>query len=770
MKKASLFLILFLFVTLTQAQTVVINEFMAKNTSTIQDKDGDFSDWIEIYNTSNSTINLLAYSISDDISDLGKWTFPDINISPKSYLLIFASDKNILDTTELHTNFKISSGGEELFLSNNVEIVIDQTSSINLTDDESYCRVPDGNTVWLITDNSSPGASNDFSNQLIFSNQEGFYSLPFTLAINSYLGDTIYYTLDGSIPTEDSNIFADSLSILNKNTQPNIISEIPTSPEQDLIAYKAWESPSVVINKATTLRCSSFRNDMRTSKIYTKTYFVDDEIFDKYSIPIISLITDEDHLFDYNSGLYVPGVHFNMTNPEWTGNYFMRSDSWEREVHIEYFDQEGNLGFSQDAGIRIQGGKTRQAAQKSLRLYARNEYGKKYFNYNLLPNRQVDQYKRFLLRTTMAAWVDSGEPIITDVLAQTISSSLNIDYQEFQPVIVYVNGEYWGIHTIRDRIDERYIEYIHDIDKDSVEFKGTENIAYDSLMLFIEHNNLEQNSHYEYVKTQIDIDNYIDYTIAELFFKNYDWPVNNMEIWRKIPNGKWRWILYDLDAGFNGANYNMILHATRNDSTVTWPNPPSSTFLFRNLLKNENFKSQFINRYAEILNNDFDSDKMINKLDSIKELYSPEIPDHMDRWNYPNTYESWEEDIANSLLSFIEKRSCVVRENIMEYFNLTEFNFDCNTKVNNPYETDNIVIAPNPNNGEFFLLNKHIDLRNASIIITNINGQLVYREGNIDLMRNEKKYFELSYLPNNLYMLQIISNDYSVQMKIIKTN
>lgn len=739
---------------------------MAKNETTIQDEDGDFSDWIEFYNTSNSPISLLNYSLSDDNNNLNKWIFPEITILPHSYLLIFASNKDRLDTTELHTNFKISSSGEKLYLLNDLGTIIDQTNSVNLSDDESYGRIHDGDTSWIVTNTPTPNSSNVTSNQLIFSNPEGFYTTPFSLIINSLFDDTIYYTLNGDIPTENSNIFTDSLFINNKNSQPNIISEIPTTPEQHLISYKAWESPSEIIDKATILRCASYRNGQRTSKIYTKTFFVDDEIIGKYTLPIISLITEEENLFNPDSGIFVPGINFDINNPEWTGNYFMHGDNWERDIHIEYFEKDGNLGFSQDAGIRIQGGKTRQASQKSLRLYARNEYGKKYFDYRLLPQKQVNKYKRFILRTTMGAW--GGQTIIKDALAQNISSSLNLDYQDFQPVIVYINGEYWGIQTIRDRIDERYIEYTHNIDKDSVEFKEWGNIAYENLIEFIENNSLEYNSNYEYVKTQIDIENYIDYTIAELFFANYDWPANNMKLWRKIPDGKWRWVLYDLDAGFGNESYNMFDHSTKNDSSVTWPNSPSSTFLFRNLLKNETFQSLFINRYADILNNDFDIAIMTNKLDSIKELYNPEITKHIGRWNYPNSFNSWEEAINDDLLSFLQKRPCAVRDNIMTFFNLTNFDFVCNSNINK-VNNNNLILAPNPNNGNFFLFNNYLDIVNATIIIININGQILYKEDNVDIMKNERKYLDLSNLSNNVYILQIISDNYSEQKKIIIT-
>lgn len=760
--KETLLLILCLATTYINSQSLLINEFMASNNISIEDEDGDFSDWIELYNATNSPVDLFNYSLSDDSNNLDKWVFPAITILPHSYLLVFASDKNKLDTTELHTNFKISSSGEELYLSNNLGAIIDQTNAVNLSADESYGRIPDGDANWVVINTPTPNITNNYSNQLIFSDQEGFYTSSFSLKINALLDDTIYYTLNGDIPTEHSNIFTDSLLIINRSNQLNTVSEIPTTPAQKVISYKAWEVPPKAIDKATILRCASYRKGVRTSKIYSKTFFVNAEIKDKYTIPIISIITEEKNLFNADSGLFVPGVNFDVDDPEWTGNYFEKGDDWERGIHIEYFNKNGMIGFSQDAGLRIHGGKTRQASQKTLRLYARNEYGEKYFNYKLLPKRNVNKYKRFLLRTTMGAW--GGQTIIKDILAQNISASLNIDHQKFQPVIVYINGEYWGIHTIRDRIDERYIEYTHNVDKDSIEFKEGWEISNGPLAAFIKNNSLEQQGNYEYVKTKIDIDNYIDYTIAELFFANYDWPSNNIKLWRKIPDGKWRWVLYDLDAGFLEVNDEMLVHTTKNDSSVFWPNSPSSTFLFRNLLKSASFQTQFINRYAEILNLNFDVEIMKNKLDSIKKIYRPEIIDHIERWNYPDSFDDWEKDIENELLFFIKNRSCAVKNNIMAFFNLSSFDFNCNFNVD---EVGGLFIAPNPTNGSFMLFNNYLDIKNVTITITNISGQIIYNENNVDIIKNEAKHFDLPNLSNNLYVLQIISDNYSGQKKIM---
>ena len=153
MKGKLIIIIFFLSVISVNGQSLIINEFLTNNGSTIQDEDGDFSDWIELYNTTNSTVNLLNYSLSDDINNLNKWVFPEITLLPHSYLLVFASNKNRLDTTELHTNFKISSSGEELYLSNNNGAIVDQTNSVYLSTDESYGRIPDGDTSWSVINN-----------------------------------------------------------------------------------------------------------------------------------------------------------------------------------------------------------------------------------------------------------------------------------------------------------------------------------------------------------------------------------------------------------------------------------------------------------------------------------------------------------------------------------------------------------------------------------------------------------------------------------------
>ncbi|MDA3891110.1 MAG: CotH kinase family protein [Salinivirgaceae bacterium] len=756
-------------------QHIVINEFMSNNKTSIQDLDNDFSDWIELYNKSDYAINIANYKLSDDETDLEKWVFPHIVIPSKKYLLVFASGKNLLDTNELHANFKLSSNGETIYLSNALNIIIDQTQNNALSENEVCIRYPDGSNTWLTTSSFTPNSSNKTLNQLSFSSNAGFYSSPFTLNITSQFGDSIYYTLDGSLPINKSNLYSEPLYIKNKTSETNNISKIPTSTNQSGIAYKAWEAPRTNINKATTVRCVSFKNGVISSKIYTKTYFVFKNAENEYSMPVISLVIDDNQLFNNDSGIYVPGIHFDSNDSEWTGNFFKSGDLWERPVHIEYFENNGNLVFSQDAGIRIHGGKTRQAAQKSLRLYAREEYGTKNFNYQLLPQRPNEKYKRFLLRTTMGAW--GGNTIIKDVFAHELIKDFDIEFQYYQPAIVFINGEYWGIHTLRDRIDQRYIEYTNGIDKDSVDLIGGSghviagnNSDFIELMDYIEASDLSDNNAFAYVKTKIDVDNYIDYEIAELFLKNVDWPSNNIKLWKPQTNkGKWRWIFYDLDAGFGDFNYNMLNHSTKNNEDVIWPNSPKSTLLFRKLLNNKEFEDKFISRFAQLLNNDFNKDIMLNKLDNVKKLYEKEISQHINRWNYPSSFYEWESDITENIVNFIENRPCFVVEHIKTFFGLSKFEFNCTPSSN---ITTNFIIAPNPNNGNFDILNKTNDNFSGTYKISDITGQIIYQDAYFSLEGMERESLNLYHVPSGIYILNISngSNSYFERAKIVIVN
>lgn len=743
------------------SQNIVINEFMADNESNIIDEDGDYTDWLELYNPGPNKINLNGYHLSDDKDEPEKWTFPNVEIESNEFLIIFASGKDKYNGSSIHTNFKISDEGEKLILSNSLEIKIDEFDKVELRKDETFGRLPDGSANKVILPYASPGGSNNSFNKLTFSHDGGFYDSGFDLSIFSLLGDSIYYTLDGSEPTTESLFYSSKLTLKDNSDAPNVWCEIPSTPHQDFITNPAWQSPGALIDKANIIRCASFKNGVKTSSTFSQTYFIADNIHQKYDLPVISLITDGNNFFDHFNGIYVPGAAYDINNPEWTGNYFIDEIESERPVHIEFYEKDGTQGFSQNAGVRIHGGKTRHAAQKSLKLYARNEYGDKYFRYPLMPQNGVEKYERFLLQATMSAW--GGDTVIKDILAHEITRNLNMEKMDYQPVVVFLNGEYWGIHHIRDRIDEEYLSYTTGLDKDSVEIDRVGNGHFNNLINYFKDHVPIDNEEYEYISTQMDIDAFIDYNIGEMFLNNYDWPANNSRHWRpKKPDGIWRWIFFDIDGGFNDYTYDMLEHNTKADSTIIWPYTPKSTFFFRSLIAHDIFLEKFLERYKFLIANDFRSSITKSKLNILIDKYKYEMPHHITRWHFPATFNSWLEDIDHDIVDFLDHRACAVKDHLIEFFDLEDYDVECKDDIDVKVEHKEkmgISISPNPSNGQFSFFNSSPNKRSLNIKVYNSLGELIHQSDNLTIEASQLQHYSLNDLPSGIYALSIQHDD-----------
>ncbi len=744
------------------AQPPVLNEIVSLNETGLQDSDGDFPDWIELYNPSDEPIELLGYTLTDDADNEEHWIIPNLILPPGGYTVIFASGKDRSNVEEPHANFSVSADGEWVYLYDPQGGLVDQLSVPPLAQDQSFGRSPDGGQTWSRLDIPTPWGSNDGSNHLEFSHSTGFYADGFSLEVFSLTTDSIFYTRDGAFPTPQSDVYENALHLDDPSSKPNIYTDIPTTADKNLLSYKGWEPPGQPVAKANVLRFATYRNGVRSSRVYTSTYFVGSTA-GRYTMPVVSLVTDPTNLFDADTGIYVPGQYFDPDDPEWSGNFFRRGDAWERDVHISFFPVDGSPAFAQDAGVRIHGGKTRQAAQKSLRLYSRKKYGAQYFDYPLMPHRDISRYKRFILRATMGAW--EGRTMIADEVAQSISAHLNVEYQDSRAVIVFINGEYWGIHAIRDRIDDRYLEYVTGVDGDSVLFREDDFDVYNELLDFAESHDLSLPENYEAISQLMDADNFIDYQIAEQFFRNYDWPANNLNAWKKTsPDGRWRWIFFDIDAGFGTPDFNMLFHATRNDPSLTYPNPPWSTALFRSLLENDGFRSRFIMRYAEILNGSFHKDETGETLEAIRSTYAPEVSEHIERWHFPDSYDRWVNDI-DDLSMFLKERPCYTAVHILEFFNLDDFGFSCITDVG---ENADIVLAPNPNGGSFFLYNAtDQDWNNVSISIFDATGKLLHRKSGMDLPKKGQVYLYFDHATIGFYIAEIRSDSGVRRMKYV---
>lgn len=712
---------------------VVINEFMASNGQTVADEDGDFEDWIELFNPGTKPISLAGYGLSDDPNNPFRWVFPDIGLAPDGYLLIWASGKDRAVPGEpLHTNFSISASGEPLLLTHPADALLDQVGSVAVPRDISYGRQPDGASVWYFFDQPTPGSSNNASpayaeilDPPVFSHRAGFYTESFSLTLSSTsLGVEIIFTLDGSIPDPDNldgrtytfknqypqfpgdpfgEFLTDSyrtysysqpLAIVNRSTVPDKLTGKSSTYDRSPSYF-----PEEPVFKGTVVRARAIRDGALPSPIQTHTFFVTPEGRDRYSLPIVTLSMQEDAFFDYDDGIYTAGVDFDAwraANPDdpargvSPANWHRHGDDAEFGAHIELFETDSpEVAFSQDLGFRIHGGAVRSLRVKSLRLYARSDYGPSDFAYAIFPDQPYDSYRRLILRNSGQ---DFRRTMFRDAAIQSIVAHLNFDTQAYRPAIVFINGEYWGIHNIRERYDQYYLERVYAIDPDNIDLlennaRAVEGDAlhYNAMLGYIRANGLAEQVHYDYVRTQMDVVNFADYQIAQIFARNTDWPGNNLEYWRLRTDGyqpdapyghdgRWRWLLFDTDFGFGleggsaAFEHNTLAFATQPGGTA-YPNPDWSTFLLRELLTNQEFRRSFITRFADLMNTIFLPDHMASIIVELQQNIEAEMPEQITRWRLPSSISAWYNEVA-VMINFAYQRPYYLRQHIRDQFGI----------------------------------------------------------------------------------------------------
>ncbi len=659
-----------------QSQTIYINEIMATNAQTIRDGDledkdegingGAYSDWIEIYNSSEQAIDLTGYTLADSSAT---WVFPQCTIQARGYMLVWASDKNkVAKDGQLHANFKLSASGEEVILKAPNGDIVDSVKFESLLEDQSYGRKLDGNPEFKVFTKSTPLGDNTKGTMLvkgpIFSKSGGFYSEAFDLEITSEDSEAkVYYTTDGSDPLPGASgtlQYTGSIKIKSRAGDANVLSMVQNISTD---TWNPWKAPKGEVFKGTTLKAVAIKDDGSKSKVLTHTYFVDPEMKTRYTLPVISLVTDFDNLFDPVVGIY-------------TENSLKTGEEWERPAHVEFFESSGNLGFSQNVGLRIHGGYSRKYPQKSFRIYADGQYGDLgEIKYEIFPGltkngngKKMKSFERLILRDAGNDWTSA---YMRDEMMQSLVSHINIlDTQAQRPAILFLNGEYWGVYYIRERYDKEYLEDHYNLDDDKVaimepkQISPAQQLSFDiqqgtsedvgaytnEVINYLKENSISQSSTYEYIKTKIDIDNYIAYNVAEIFFGNTDWPGNNVVIWRyKTDDGKynpdaaygqdgrWRWMLKDTDFGFGlynkSVNHDTLKYAV-GDSVEGTGNPEGSTFLLKTLLQNDEFRNKFINCFADQLNTSFVSERVLEVINEFEAILTPEMLEHTNRWPY----------------------------------------------------------------------------------------------------------------------------------------
>ncbi|MFO8043527.1 MAG: CotH kinase family protein, partial [Alkalispirochaeta sp.] len=506
-----------------------------------------------------------------------------------------------------------------------------------------------------------------------FHRPPGFYDEPFDLELSSSLPDArIYYTTDGSQPDPEyvmSDAEWDALPRATRRrtfayTRPlnlealaereNDIALIPTTAREDEIG---WTPPAFEVPKAATVRAIA-RGPHSRSAVRTATYFVPNHGMDHHELPVWSIQTERENFFDPDRGIYVPGPDAPRVN------YFRRGREWEPVVHAEFFERDTSRVISQPLGVRVHGNYTRTFPQKSLRLYSRTDYGPGRMRHQFFESRDLDDYNRLLLRNGGNDWLGG---MLSDPTLQALVEHLPIDTQHYRPTVVYLNGEYWGLHNMRDRQDQHYLETVYGIPRDEVvivEIEGLvdtgqwdeEGEVYEPYVKFRERVSSGEIAGWDALNEEMALSEYLDYLFAQLYAGNYDWPQNNIRYWRYTGpeqteaegprDGRWRWLLYDVDFAF-GHQLSTTFDMVEWTFAYTEEHPflqegrredEQDRFeLNHRLLDSDTVRWELLQRLAVHLSTTAREERAERLVDRHVAAIESEMPRQIDRWGSPSS-------------------------------------------------------------------------------------------------------------------------------------
>lgn len=594
--------------------------FYVPNPQTIL-QDGENVLCIQVHNVSanSSDLSLIPY-----LSALYTTSSTD-GVVPPSILELQGS--------YLHTNFKISTSGETLQLFNENGIFVDELSTGNLRADVSIGVASNNELAYFdpptpAFPNQGDGFLGVLHDEVIFSRPGGLTST-FSLQLSGAgPGQVIRYTTDATVPTANS---------------------------------PSYQGP-IAINSSTVVRGRIFQDDFIPSPTQSASYLIGTN----HQLPIVSLVTEPANFFDDDQGIYVLGNNHEPDYPFFGANFWQ---DWERPIHFSFYKPDNSNGFSVDGGVKIFGGWSRANGQRSMSLFARKQYGSEAMDYSFFSNRNYQSYQALVLRNAGNDWLRSN---FRDGLMTGLMENSELDVQAFQPVVTYLNGDYWGLYNLREKVNEHFLAARHNVDPDDLDILETQgfvihgdNQDYLDLIDFVEANSMQTTTNFNQVAAAIDIENFIIYNVAQIYFDNQDWPGNNNKFWRE-KNGKWKWILFDTDFGFGVWNPNAYsqntLRFALEPNGPGWPNPPWSTLLFRKLMTNQSFKHQFVNRMADEMNSRFLAEGVQQKIDSLQSLIQSEVNRHHSRWGGSNAF--WNEQLG-TLRTFASRRASHVKSHLL---------------------------------------------------------------------------------------------------------
>lgn len=474
--------------------------------------------------------------------------------------------------------------------------------------------------------------------QVLFSSPGGFYNESFEITLEClYANHHIRFTTNGNTPTAESRLYEGPLTLNGQLYSNSDIYTIQISPNSLVYVPDS-------VRHAIVIRAAVFdENDNRISNTATNTYLIEIENPFVRPLPVMSICADSLALFDYETGIFVPGIFFNPDDPNHTGNYYQKGRDWEREVNVEFYEPN-NSGINQVCGLRTHGNMSRRFPAKGMKIYAREEYGHKRFNHDFFHD-SITSFKHLVIKPFAVFDPHLGSQ---DYFCTTLAHQLDVAAPSIRPILLYLNGEYWGVYFLQEKMDERYLEDHFDVDPDNCNIIGNwcgevecgDNASFFQMMSWFSNADLTDDMVYEQACNIIDIPNFIDYYILETFIGNWDWPGNNMRCWQEN-DGLWRWLFFDGDATLINSTSNAFPNAAIFTPPQAWGNHPEDKLVFGQLLMNEQFRTAFSARATELCGGVFQDDNTLSTFNEIVEILRPRIGNQRERFGYPVSDDSW---------------------------------------------------------------------------------------------------------------------------------
>ena len=610
-----------------QPQGLRISEVMSSNSRYLQGPGGAACDWIELYNGSDSYLELSDYTITDNGNNLQKYRLPQQSLAPGEYVCILLSETETdLPSGYLRLAFSVSSSGESLYLSKD-GIVADFVFLPELNANTAYGRAP-GSYRYGTLATPTPGKTNSqtaaISAPVTALTQPGAYNDVEYLDITLSAPGEIYYTTNCTTPSRSSQ----------KYTGP------------------------VRITKTTVLRVVCYEDGKQASRIVDLTYLLNEND----NLSVISIVTPPGNLWSEDYGIYASGPGWTPEFPHHGANYWM---DWEYPATISLLDQQEEGFSSVPCGLKIFGGYSRANSKKSLACMFRAEYGEGYLEYPVFGEAGLDRYKALVLR---AGGQDAFMTRIRDeVITSYVNQELGIPVQKYRPVVVYLNGQYYGLHFIREKVNENYVAGNYQVAKEDVDltyWDGPNSPAYRALADYARQNDLSQQAHFDYVASQIDLQNYTDYMITQMWIANID-TANNKFF--STPEHPWTWVLFDTDLAMRDYAYDSV--ADQLDASQLGNIDVNSKVLLLRLLENEEYKDYFLRRAAWQCSQVWVADKLIAQIDAVQEQVAGVMEKDCNRWRC--SYKDWLYYVE-TMRNFARKRGPYFLKSLQRHFGLTD--------------------------------------------------------------------------------------------------